>query len=253
MAKLIDKYFTKEEQINLSKEHYIPEIYYNDLISFIEKDIQTLIDLGNSDINEIRQATISEASDYFKKFDNEIQKGHSIEWSSFYAESIEDPFTETYKHIKKINPELARKELEIHCKAMKRDDLYTKIFIYLMDNGFAFDNPDKMAETYSKIYKEQILAGKSEIFANKYADLIVVDKYKNFASFVEASEYEKAFNATKLKEYAYDYSEAISDFIVRHFSSYEIAIIDNLYKTEKQKIEDRLSLKYKLSNKQKNN
>ncbi len=177
-----------------------------------------------------------------EKYDNEMSKGHSEQWSKLYANNIEKhqhAFNQTYKTIYETSPEQAFKELEIHCKAMGADELYTKHFISLMALD-PLSNPDKQAAIYSKTYKEQIEKGKSEIFAHHYSDLMGTESDSEIYCFAEATEYEKAIGSSFSEKYAEAFAMQIAEYIANHYSNYNEAINDVLYKMEKQKIEKEL-------------
>ena len=182
-------------------------------------------------------------TDYFHKYNTELQKGHSEEWAKIYAESIEDhshAFNDSYLFIKKGDPAKALKELKIHCKAMGGDEFYTKHFITLMEKGEALSDPDKQAALYSRIYKEEVEKGKSELFADTYSDLVACEEYTEVYCFAKATEYEKTIGAGQSKEYADAYASRIANYIANQYSNYKEATDHILYSMEKQKIEEQL-------------
>ena len=244
MTALSSNYYSKEKLISIAKENNISEKFFEEFINHVEKDKQEMpndIDLGE---NEISQSAVDFALEFFTKFNGELQKGHSEEWARLYSESIEEhphAFNDAYLAVKKTNPEQAQKELEIHCKAVDGAELYTKHFIYLMENGEAFRNPDNQARLYSKIYKEQIEKGESDLFAHKYADLMATEEYIELGCFSEAKEYEKSINAGLSEVYAEAFASQISEYIANYYPNYRNEKTDTiLYKIEKQKIEKQL-------------
>jgi hypothetical protein len=175
MSELSDKFYSKKELVEIAKQKQIAEQYIEDFIAFVEKEIKEMTDDVDSHILDIGTAAINFAVEYFEKYEAEMRKGHSKEWSHQYACSIEDhqhSFNDAYKAIKKADPAKAKEELRIHCRAIGGDEWYTKHFIFLMENGEALSDPDKQAASYSAIYKEQIALKKTEVFAHEYADLM---------------------------------------------------------------------------------
>lgn len=180
MSELSNKYYSKQDLLEIAKQKQIPEQYFEDFIAFVEKEKKEMTYDGDSHILDIGTAAINFAVEYFEKYEAEIRKGHSKEWSHQYACSIEDhqhSFNDAYKAIKKVDPAKAKEELRIHSRAIGGDEWYIKHFIFLMDNGEALSHPDKQAAIYSSIYKEQIALGKSKEFAHEYADLKASENY----------------------------------------------------------------------------
>ena len=245
MSELSDKYYSKEELLIIAKEKNIPEKYFKDFILFIEDDINQMTNDGELRENEIGQSAIHFAIDYFNKFYKEIRKGHNEVWANLFSKCIEEgsrAIDETYQSLKKIDPAKALKELEIHCKAVGGDDLYIKHFVYLIEVGVdnSAPSPDEQAATYSKLFKEQIKQGKSEIFAHNYADLMAMHEYSELGCYAEAAEYEKSINAGNTEQYARAYAMKIAKYIENYCSSYEEFLKEPYYNIERKKIEEEL-------------
>ncbi|MBK9300652.1 MAG: hypothetical protein IPN14_08610 [Bacteroidetes bacterium] len=170
---------------------------------------------------EIGTAAINFAVEYFDKYEVEIQKGHSKEWSDLYAESIEGhphAFNDAYIAIKEKNPEKAIEELKIHCMAIGGDELYTKHFIFLMESGGALSDPDKQAARYSAIYKEQIALDKSEVFAHEYADLMAEDEFSESYCFIYSKYIEESILNGKSEIYAKSLASKMADYYGDQYS-----------------------------------
>lgn len=246
MSDLSDKYYSREELIQIALVNDIPEAFHNEFIVYVEKDIQEMTDEKiESESNIKRSATIL-AIDFFRKYLEELKKGHSEEWARMYANNGEDhenAFEQTYSSIKETNPEKAIEELKIHCKAVGGDDLYTEHFIYIMNNGMALKEtgPDEQASVYSKIYKEQIEIGRSKIFSHYYADLMAWNQDSELSCFAEASEYETALSFGKSEFFAFKYAKEMSDYIANHYFTYEEALESPYYKLKKREIEESLT------------
>lgn len=244
MASLSDNYYSKDELLQIAAERGIKKVYFDELIPFVEKDIQEMTNDGDLPENELGTIALNFAVEYFTIYDKEIQKGHSSEWAKLYAESIEDhphAFNDTYKAIRSINPEKALEELKVHCRCMEGDELYTKYFIYLMEEGEGPRSPDRKALLYSDIYKEKIQEGNSPTFSHEYADNMAKERYTELYCYSLAKEFEQAVNQGKSKEYAWAYSRSIASYIANYYVSYEAAMTDELYWIEKAAIEKQLS------------
>lgn len=244
MASLSDKYYSKDELLRIAAERGIKKVYFDELIPFVEKDIQEMTNDGDLPENELGTIALNFAVEYFTIYDKEVQKGHSSEWAKLYAESIEEhphAFNDTYKAIRSINPEKALEELKVHCRCMGGDELYTKHFINLMEEGEGLSNPDKKASLYSKIYKDEIQKGNSPLFSHEYADNMAEEEYTELYCYSLAKEFEQAVNQGKSKEYAGAYACRIADYIANYCVSYKDALTDELYWIEKAAIEKQFS------------
>lgn len=223
MSEISDKYYSKNDLVVIAKEKKIPEKYFEDFIAFVEKYIKKMTDDAELGEEEIGTAAINFAVKYFDKFEVEIQKGHSKEWSHKYAESIEEhphAFNDAYEVIKESNPAKAKEELKIHCRAMGGDELYINHFIYLMENGEALSYPDKQAKSYSAIYKEQIALGKPKVFAHKYAALKGSGEYSEYYCLWYAKSYDECIQKEKSKEYAQLYADKMGDYYSDYYGRY---------------------------------
>ena len=231
MSELSDKYYSKKELKEIATEKHIPEKYFTEFIVFVEKYIKQMMDDEELGEDEISIAAIDLTVEYFCAYESEIQKGHSKEWSNKYAEYNGEhlyAFNNAYEAVKKIDSKKAKEELEIHCRAVGGDSLYTNYFIYLMENGDALADPDKQAAIYSAIFKQQIALGKSEVFAHEYSGLMADDEYSEIYCLWYAKTYDKCIQKGKPKEYATLYADKIgsyySDFYGRYFEDDEFVI-----------------------------
>ncbi|WP_426091793.1 hypothetical protein [Flavobacterium sp. DSR3-2] len=160
---------------------------------------------------------------YLETFLREKSKGHDDEWSHAAAASLEDDETTygiIYNNLFKSNPELAVKELLILSKSFGGDKLFEKHYLLLFEIGEMFSDPAERAQNYSKIYKEEIAKGKTEIYSHQYAYLISMDGYHEIYCEEYAFAFDKAISETKSEVYANIYAEryasAISDFKIRY-------------------------------------
>lgn len=113
---------------------------------------------------------------YVIAFDNSYKKGYSKAWNKVWADKQseylpDDVFKDCYDASKQQSPELAEKDLELFCKAHNGDELFLKHLKTLANHGWSDGVllPEEEAKLYSKIYKEQIAGGKSEMYADVYA------------------------------------------------------------------------------------
>ena len=229
MSELSDKYYNKKELLEIAKQKQIPEKYFEEFVAFVEKDIKQMTDDAELDEEEIGIAAIDFAVEYFDRYGAQLQKGHSEEWSKIYAQSIEEhshAFNDAYQSVKENDPSKAKEELKIHCRSMGGDDLYASHFIFLVENGETFSDPDKQAAIYSSIYKEQIALGKSQVFAHEYGHLKASGNDSDDYCLWYAKSYDECTKKGKSKEYAERYSNRMGhyyeDYHARYFEDEEI-------------------------------
>ena len=141
---------------------------------------------------------------YIKPFFELTENGHGEEWANLIAESREEDETKTYytfNELKKSQPELAQKELVLHCNNLSKDEDFRRYYLFLFGLGEGFEEPYERAIKYAQAYKEQIKKGKSKLFAHEYAEY-ANSNYNEIYKEEYAYAYEKAILAEKSEEYA---------------------------------------------------
>ncbi len=232
MTALIEKYIDTEKIREISKIKNFDEPTYLEYIRFLEKSLK---DDEKYSIKEedYEVSTLKYVNDYIDEFISEKQKGFSIEWVKefVYNKLYEDNRLSSslaYWGVKQIDPVQAKKDLELYVQLTKRDELFVRYFEYLIeiDVPNVTPSPEQQADNYCRIYKEQILKDKSDVFANKYAELKAQGKYGELGCYAEAAEYEKAILEGCSKEYAKRFSFDIAEYIANYCSSYKEALED---------------------------
>lgn len=241
MTSLIEQHGISEQLKNIAQELELDASAYNEYLRFANNAI---LELENDDPVGKEEFVIEYSTKYIKIYSEQIKAGFSIEWSKSLAKSnwmeIEKNSTaNAYYTIKEIDKIRAAKDLKLYCKLKEADEIFTKHFISLMEQGEGNSEPsaEEQAAEYSKIYKQQIDEGKSVIFANKYADLMASDEYCELGCYVEAIEYEKAINAGYSESYATHVSNDLSEYIANHYEKYEQSLNDVYMDREREKIE----------------
>ena len=179
---------------------------------------------------------------YLQKFLELIQNGHCLEWADALAEHIESEeertIGETYLKLKKKDPDLAKEQLEVYCKSLgKGDPLFIEYYIYLLDEHEPYDAVE-YSENYVKAYRKKIAEGKSEIFAQAYAETKSTDSYTDFYCHIRAESYERAINDGKSENYAWIYSDKYGEMIVNHYDSSSEIEKDEYFDILHQKVLD---------------
>ncbi|MFV0270600.1 MAG: hypothetical protein ACK5HZ_02800 [Macellibacteroides fermentans] len=127
---------------------------------------------------EVIQDALAIITEYSRVFMKSINIGHGEEWSDlvasygFYSDDKYDEASHyAYLELRKNDKELARKELSIYSKFIDEDELFEKHYVFLCERGERCDlSEEEVARNYSKIYKQQIALGKSEVYSHYYAE-----------------------------------------------------------------------------------
>lgn len=221
---------TKEELVSIFREQNVPETFFPKFLAYykfcFEEFFGDMKNFEDDDFDEgdsIQESALRCTKYFMKPYIELINKGHGDEWSHSLASSSNDgemAVFHTHYEIKQMNPELAKKELLIHTKSLGGDKYFQKHFIYLFDNVAEPDNRIETAEKYSKIYKEEIAKGKSEVYANEYASLMAEGESHEIYCEDYAIAFDKAIKENKSDEYAglyaYEYGCALVDIKRRY-------------------------------------
>jgi hypothetical protein len=200
-----EKYFV------LFKEDLIRR--YNELQHDCPDDEETPENVSNI-IESIRQSEI-----YITFFIQEIEKGHSENWASAYAEnriSTEDEtdiVKEAYYSIE--DKEKREKDLDIYINSLSDDIIFRERYKYLFHDGDFY--PREKAAEYCEIYHRCINAGKSTIYshafaneANNYFDERGTHYNEHFVD-IHAEAVEQAIEHNMNEGQAYSFGECCSD------------------------------------------
>ena len=152
---------------------------------------------------------------YLPVFLKYLKIGNSPIWANEIADSAEDEsvaIVQTYQKLKKENPEEAKMDIEVYAKSLSNDELFLKYYLFLMEHDCVLDVEER-AFNYVKIFKEQIVIGKSEIYSHEYADCRVSSE-KYAAKYCEcyAFAYEKALKEGKTEEYSRVFADRFGSF-----------------------------------------
>ena len=113
---------------------------------------------------------------YVRKIAEQLAIGHCFDWAIVYASCLEeDSLVNTvYYELKEHNEDLSLSELHIHAKSYGQDKYFEKFFIELVTEyckNYSDAELEYHSSQYSKIYHQSIAEGKSECYAQKYAEL----------------------------------------------------------------------------------
>ena len=194
------KYFIKFE----SRYHECYSELFNDMKDYEDDDFE-------DEDDTIGGTALQFASEYLDRFMAQLNGGHGEEWAHLVAKPIEDNNTIIADAYYSMSPELAKQELRLHCKSLGGDEFFEKYYLFLFEIGEGLNNPQKIALEYSKIYKQQIAKGKSEVFAHQYADLMSGDEFVEIYCRKYAYAYDKALSEGKSEEYAKLFADMYGD------------------------------------------
>lgn len=207
--------------------------YYNYCFDDMYSDYE---DWENSDWEEdesLHKSSMNVTGMYFEEYLELIAKGHGEEWAHSLAHTAEDgerAVYHTYHEVREIDKELAKKELAIYIKSFGEDHYFEKYLQFLFEDLADPDGRVKSAKEYSKIYKIQLEKGKSEVYAEKYADLMAGSDYHEIFCEDYAIAYDKAIAENRSERYAslyaYKYASAVVDIKRRYGISEDEEMMD---------------------------
>ena len=213
MKPIIEKYIGKktfEEKVQkFSGNKEFEEVFTSFLSNFLKE-----LEGDNAIEKEDTPASLHEVPNDFIGFYIECrQYGFSKIWSTTRAKLklMNDnhyAVFRCYEDVAAVNKEEALKDLHVFCKLNNGDKRYTDFLIdNVINNGYSESPIEERAADFSKIYKKQIECGKSEIYANKYAELMAEDYYHEIYCEDYALIYDQSLSQGKSEEYAEQYAE----------------------------------------------
>ena len=167
--------------------------------------------------DSVQSSALFVAKMRIKNYAEQIAKGHGEEWAQIIVNNSEEgeiAIYLAYKDLMITNSELAKKELLIYCKSLGGDKYFEKHYIYLFEIVDEIDGRIEKAKEYSKLFKEQIAKGKSEVYAHEYSDLISEGEFHKIYCEEYAYAYDKAINEGKSVRYAREFAEKYGDALV---------------------------------------
>lgn len=200
-------------------EKYFPQYLEIYKFSFNElfEDHKNWSDDDFEEENSVQASALWCANDYIKKYIKFVEKGHGQEWAHEMAYTVEDGERAVYHvhlNLKKINPELAKKELLTHTKALGGDKYFEKHYLLLFEVHSDPDVRIKTAQNYSRFFNEQLANGKSKIYAHHYANLMASEYYHKIYCEEYAFAFDKAKSDNKSDEYADIYADKYGSALV---------------------------------------
>lgn len=222
MTPLIEKYINTEKLKSIAKEKNFDEESYQEFIRFLDYNLEQEERLG-FDESEVDHETsmLKYVCDYINEIIKEKVKGFSTIWAREYVkeslfEESQNSSALAYYEVKKTDPEQALKDLNLYSKLTNRDYLFVKHFTHLIEIDVPNVTPSVEAQSieYSRIYKEQIELGRTELFADKYSALIAEKQSHEIYCDDYAFAYDKVIQDGKSEEYASNYARKYAEELV---------------------------------------
>ncbi len=195
---------------------------FNDLKNQYDEFEEGVEDCSFESIEEeVMQGALNIITEYSQIFMKEINSGHCEEWTDLVTreyscsyDNYDEAIYYAYSDMSKKDKELAKKELNIYRKLLGEDEFFEKHYIFLCEYvGWCNTPTVEIARNYSKIYKQQIALGKSEVYSHYYAERKAYDIYpelycSKFAYAIEQAIL-KGFSGFDAMDIADSYADAI--------------------------------------------
>ena len=222
MTPLIDKYINKEKIELIAIEKNFDTETRQEFIRFLDYHLEQEDRLGFDDFEEDPVAsTIDFACEYINEFIKEKNNGYSLPWLKEFVnrklcDDNKQEVSWAYYEVRKIDSDQALQDLYLYSKLTNRDYLFVKHFTYLIEEDVPNVTPsvEEQSIAYSRLYKEQINNGKTDVFAHQYAVLASGDQLHIIYCEDYAFAYQKAKQECKSDEYASAFANKYAEELV---------------------------------------
>lgn len=210
--------FTLSERIKQKLlEEYKKEQFSEDYYPYFEKKYRSYViddvdDCYNSET--LKKTTLELSKEYIRSIISQLKIGHGMEWSERYASCLEEDekIYNVYRELEETDEELAVKEIRIHSHSYGQDKHFEKFFVELLTeyDPFTDEEIERYAKRYSELYKQEIAAGKSECYAQKYAEIAAFEQYidEYCRIFAEIYDFAKKQPSSDIFSFASDCAES---------------------------------------------
>lgn len=184
--------------------------YYNVCFNELLEDHKNFKEEDWDEGESVQAIALWCANNYIKDYLEHIKNGHGEEWSHILAHSNEEgelAIFHGYNDLRKINPDLAKKEVLTYAKRQSEDKDFLKHYLFLFEEVSEPDNRIETAKKYAEIYKKELAKGKSEVFANEYAALIASGDYHE----IYCEDYAIAFDIANKENRDIEYARLYAD------------------------------------------
>lgn len=218
---------TEEELKDFFSNENLNDKYFQKFLSFYKLCFNELYqeykDWEDNEFEEedsIQVMALTVALERIKKMSKEIEKGHGEKWAeiiSFSSEEGEPLISHTYMELMKIDAQLAKNEIQILAKSFLEDEYFEKHYLFLFEVVADIKGRIETAKEYSKIYKEQIKDGKSDVFSHEYADLMSENEESDIYCIAYALGYEHNYLINNNKEHSQKFAYDFADYVDKNY------------------------------------
>lgn len=170
-----DSKLTKEVKRILADE-YSKENLPENLYSYFEEKYLYYVEGEVRYDAPIVSTALELSMQYIKNIAEQLALGHGLEWATLYADYCPDEDKVVYFvyiDLKEKDKNLALTEVRIHAKSFGKDKIFENFYIELVteyDTDYSDTELEYHSSLYSKIFHQSIAEGKSECYAQKYAE-----------------------------------------------------------------------------------
>ena len=244
MTAYIKKYLDIEKVKSVAEQKSYDLHAYELYVECLDQTLKEEEKLGPTGEENYADNVINYVCEYVDEVEKERKKGFGLSWAKEFAyiklrEENLNPPSLAYYEVSKADPPQATLDLELYATISNKDADFLRHFKRLIETDVpnTSPSPEEQAIAYSKIYKEQLQKGRSNVFADKYADIKAISKYTELGCYAEAAEYEKALEAGYSNNFAEVFALKMSNYIANYFSNYEDCLKDELVLLKAKELE----------------
>lgn len=217
----------KDRLVQVFKNEQFPQ----ELYPYFEKKY---CELTEGVYSEEMESAIDFPIKYVRIVADQLKMGHSLDWADLYADKETDfdeyIVYEVYKELQTRDKELVMSELKKHAEALLSDEIAKEVYVKIITDGYGFSDRETKEKSirYSSLYKREIANGKTEIYAEKYACAIAIEKHTKEYAELTAELYDFAS-----KKGETDFSACytfVNDCVDAYINAYFVADYEKLRK-----------------------
>lgn len=221
MTPIIEQYIGKEHFEKVMVTFKDNQEAADEMLSFLT-DFLTALECDDAIDEDYTPASLLQVPlNYIGFYAKSREQGFSIMWSKRYADyqisdDTRDLICRLYRAVAESSQEEADKDLTVFCRINDGDKLYEA---YLKEgmadcDGCIGKTVEERAADYSRIFKEQVAKGKSELYAYHYARLMAGDFYDPIYCEDYAIAFERSILNHKSEEYANVYADKYASELI---------------------------------------
>ncbi|WP_066829606.1 hypothetical protein [Rufibacter ruber] len=217
--------------------------HYDVCFSELDGDSKNFTDEDFEEDGSVQESALRVHSWYVDDFIIEIQKGHGEDWAHIFADSAESGESRvfrTYEDLCEKNEDVANQEIIVRGRSLGFEGHFLEYYTLYFKYGDGWAKPEEKTRNYIKVYHEQLSMGKTEPYADKYAQLTALDEYHKIYREEYAFAYAKAISEGKSEEYADIYGEKYGSALFDIKGRYGISDDEELLDHAIEKVEEEM-------------